>query len=111
MLQAVGHHYQAVTEQKSLKMAVVAQALLLPEQVAESAATAVREILADAASANTTRSYASALRYWAAWCLARFVHDLALPVHESVVIQFIVDHPARSAVGGALTWELPHRID
>ena len=36
---------------------------LLPEQLAASAADAVREILAEAASANTTRSYASALRY------------------------------------------------
>jgi integrase len=100
-----------VNEQKPLKMPLVAQSLLLPERLAESAATAVREILAEAASANTTRSYASALRYWAAWYLARFGQDLALPVDESVVIQFVVDHLARSAPGGALTWELPHHVD
>jgi len=38
-----------------------------PEQLAAEAAAAVREILAEAASANTARSYASALRYCAAW--------------------------------------------
>jgi len=32
----------------------------------------VRELLAEAAAANTTRSYAAALRYWAGWHQARF---------------------------------------
>ena len=38
--------------------------LVLPEQLAQ-AADAVRELLAEAAAANTTRSYAAAPRYWA----------------------------------------------
>jgi len=37
--------------------------LVLPEQLAQQAAEAVRELLAEAAAANTTRSYATALRY------------------------------------------------
>lgn len=41
--------------------------LVLPEQLAQQAADAVRELLAEAAAANTTRSYATALRYWAGW--------------------------------------------
>lgn len=36
---------------------------LRPDQLAASAAAGVREILAEAASPNTTRSYSSALRY------------------------------------------------
>lgn len=42
-----------------------ASSLALPEQLAQQAADAVRELLAEAAAANTTRSYAAALRYWA----------------------------------------------
>ncbi|MBB4597327.1 hypothetical protein GGR72_003625 [Xanthomonas arboricola] len=37
--------------------------LVLPEQLAQQAADAVRELLAEAAAENTTRSYTSALRY------------------------------------------------
>jgi len=37
----------------------------------------VREILAEAASANTTRSYPNALRYWAAWFQGRFGTPIA----------------------------------
>ena len=39
-----------------------ASSLMLPEQLAQQAADAVRELLAEAAAANTTRSYASSLR-------------------------------------------------
>lgn len=84
--------------------------LLLPAQLAEQAANAVRELLAEAAAANTTRSYASALRYWAGWHHARFGVELALPVTEAVVMQFVVDHVARRGQAG-LTWELPRPID
>lgn len=45
-------------------LAPTVQDLVLPEQLAQQAADAVRELLAEAAAANTTRSYASALRYW-----------------------------------------------
>ena len=74
------------------------------------ATDAVREILAEAASANTTRSYASALRYWAVWFAGRYGAALALPVPEAVVVQFVVDHWARRGKAG-LTWELPSTLD
>ena len=48
-------------------LAAPAAGLVLPEQLAQQAADAVRELLAEAAAANTTRSYAAALRYWAGW--------------------------------------------
>jgi integrase len=84
--------------------------LLLPTQLAEQAAEAVRELLAEAAAANTTRSYASALRYWAGWHRARYGLELTLPVTEAVVMQFVVDHVARRSKAG-LTWELPVAVD
>ena len=83
---------------------------LLPDQLAANAADAVREILAEAASANTTRSYASALRYWAAWFQGRYGTAIALPVSESAVVQFVVDHVARRSKTG-LVWELPSALD
>ncbi|KAG1280125.1 hypothetical protein G6F64_014544 [Rhizopus arrhizus] len=58
--------------------------LVLPEQLAQQAADAVRELLAEAAAANTTRSYATALRYWAGWHQGRYGVELALPVSEAV---------------------------
>jgi integrase len=81
-----------------------------PRQLAEEAAAAVREILAEAASANTTRSYTSALRYCAAWYQGRYGQPFALPLAEAVVIQFIVDHLARRGET-ALAWELPSTLD
>lgn len=84
--------------------------LLSPDRLAAQAADAVREMLAEAAAVNTTRSYASALRYWAAWFQGRFGQVLALPVPEPVVVQFIVDHLARRGQTG-LTWELPVVLD
>lgn len=85
-------------------------ALVLPEQLAAQAAEAVRELLAEAAAANTTRSYATALRYWAGWHHARFGTELTLPLSEAAVIQFVVDHVARRNDEG-LTWELPRDVD
>ena len=82
----------------------------LPEQLAARAHEAVREILAEAASANTTRSYASALRYWAAWHQGRLDETIALPVPEATAVQFIVDHLARRSKDG-LAWELPAALD
>lgn len=43
-------------------LAQLASSLALPEQLARQAADAVRELLAEAAAANTIRSYASAPR-------------------------------------------------
>lgn len=81
-----------------------------PERLAAEAAAAVREILAEAASANTVRSYASALRYCAAWYQGRYSQPFALPLPEAVVIQFIVDHLARRGEA-AMAWELPAPLD
>lgn len=84
--------------------------LALPEQLAQQAANAVRELLAEAAAANTTRSYATALRYWAGWHQARLGVELTLPVSEAVVIQFLVDHIQRKSKTGLIT-ELPPTLD
>ncbi|TDV30768.1 site-specific integrase [Stenotrophomonas sp. CC22-02] len=84
--------------------------LVLPEQLAEQAGEAVRELLAEAAAANTTRSYATALRYWAGWHRGRYGIELGLPVSEAVVIQFLVDHIQRRR-GAELVSELPEALD
>ena len=86
-------------------------ATLDPAQLADQAADAVRELLSEATSANTTRSYASALRYWAAWFQGRYGRPIALPVAEATVVQFIVDHLARRTEAGAMAWELPPALD
>ena len=86
-------------------------ALALPDQLAQQAADAVRELLAEAAAENTTRSYATALRYWAGWHAARYGVELTLPVSEAAVLQFVVDHVQRRSGDGALTWELPAEVD
>lgn len=83
---------------------------LAPHELAAGAAAAVREILAEGASANTTRSYASALRYWAAWFRSRYGAAIALPVPEAAVVQFVVDHVGRRGKSG-LVWELPPALD
>ena len=85
--------------------------LMLPEQLAQQAADAVRELLAEAAAANTTRSYTSALRYWAGWHAARYGIELTLPVPEAAVLQFVVDHVVRRSAEGELTSELPSSVD
>ena len=85
-------------------------ALLLPEALASGAADAVRELLAEAAAANTTRSYATALRYWAGWHQARYGTEMVLPLSEATVIQFLVDHIVRRSKSGYAT-ELPPEID
>lgn len=94
----------------STDLAAPASSLVLPEQLAQQAADAVRELLAEAAAANTTRSYAAALRYWAGWHLARFGIELTLPVTEAVVIQFLVDHIQRKNKAGLVS-ELPPAAD
>lgn len=87
-----------------------ALAALDPQRLAAEAAEAVRELLAEAAAANTTRSYATALRYWAAWFQGRFGRPISLPVPEPAVVQFVVDHLARRGKAG-LAWELPPALD
>ncbi len=85
-------------------------AALSPDRLAAEAAQAVHELLAEAAAANTTRSYAAALRYWAAWFQGRFGRPITLPVPEPAVVQFVVDHLARRGKDG-LAWELPAALD
>ena len=92
-------------------LASPAAGLVLPEQLAQQAADAVRELLAEAAAANTTRSYASALRYWAGWHVARYGIELPFPTPEATVLQFLVDHTARRTDDGHLAWELPPEVD
>ena len=70
----------------------------LPIQLAQRAANAVRELLAETAAGNTTRSYASALRDWVGWHALR--HELTLPVPEANALQFVVDHVVRRPAEG-----------
>lgn len=81
-----------------------------PDQLADSAAKAAQAILDEGASTNTARSYASALRYWAAWFSLRYGQALTLPMPEAALIQFIVDHLGRREDTG-LVWELPPPLD
>ena len=67
-------------------------------------------ILKEGEAANTKRSYASAVRYWAAWHQARYQAPLTLPVAAEVVIQFLVDHFEHQA-NGTLVCELPVKVD
>ncbi len=71
----------------------------------------VRTLLAEGESANTVRSYASALRYWAAWFRLRYREPIALPVPVPAVLQFPVDHVPHTAADGQLAHDLPLAID
>src|SRR3546814_20390824 len=88
-----------------------AAGLALPAQLAEQAADAVRELLAEAAAENTTRSYATALRYWAGWFAARYGRELTLPVPEAAGLPFVVHPVQRRSAAGGLTSELPVAVD
>lgn len=72
---------------------------------------ALQDLAVEASSDNTTRSYRSALRYWAAWHLARLGRQLSLPVAEGAVLQFIVDHASRTTGDGGTAFELPAEVD
>jgi integrase len=72
---------------------------------------ALDAIYKESESANTLRSYAAALRYWAAWFQLRYRQPLALPVPVPAVVQFVVDHAERSHGEGALRHDLPAAID
>lgn len=82
-----------------------------PEMLHAQAEASVRALLQEGESANTVRSYASALRYWAAWFRLRYRTALALPVPTPVVLQFLVDHVERTSKEGTLTRDLPPAID
>lgn len=82
-----------------------------PEVLHTQAEASVRALLQEGESANTVRSYASALRYWAAWFRLRYRAALALPVPVPAVLQFLVDHVERTAEDGTLVHDLPPAID
>ena len=77
----------------------------------DQAEASVRALLQEGESANTVRSYASALRYWAAWFRLRYRAGLALPVPAPAVLQFLVDHVKRTTQDGTLVHDLPPAID
>jgi integrase len=85
-------------------------AALNPEVLHAQAEASVRALYQEGQSANTARSYASALRYWAAWFRLRYRAALELPVPVPVVLQFIVDHFERTEAS-ARRHDLPPSID
>lgn len=95
---------------KNYKTLALSDASYLPAELAAAAALAVQDILVEASSLNTSRSYSSALRYWAAWHKVRYRDNLSFPVTEAIVIQFIVDHLLRQTKNG-LKIELPDDLD
>jgi integrase len=82
-----------------------------PEVLHAQAEASVRALFNEGESANTVRSYASALRYWAAWFRLRYRTALALPVPVPAVLQFLVDHVERTGDDGRLIHDLPAAID
>lgn len=102
---------------------IESQNLMDPSQLSAATTRAAHALLEQGQSANTLRSYGSAMRYWCAWYAARFGQELSLPVAVPAVIQFIVDHavrriqPAEGAAGldvaviSSWATELPTEID
>ncbi len=86
-------------------------AALNPGALHDQAEASVRALLQEGQSVNTARSYASALRYWAAWFQLRYRQSIALPVPAPVVLQFIVDHVERVFADGRRAHDLPPAID
>ncbi len=81
-----------------------------PQALDARADAAVRGLMREGSSANTAASYRAAMRYWTAWFELRYGRAFALPLPETVVIQFVVDHAQRSTEEG-LAWELPLALD
>lgn len=81
-----------------------------PHHLTPLAQDAVQDLLAEGESANTVRSYQTALRYWAAWFALRYRRAITLPVPTATVLQFIVDHAQRSTDAGT-EHQLPPQID
>ena len=71
-----------------------------PCLLAPFAADAVDALLAEGESANTVRSYQTALRYWAAWYWLRYRQAITLPVPVAAIQQFVVDHVQRKTATG-----------
>jgi hypothetical protein len=71
-----------------------------PSALCAQGEAAVAHLLREGEAANTTASYRSALKYWAAWFGGRYQAALALPVAPAVVLQFVVDHVERMTEAG-----------
>ncbi|AVP97260.1 integrase [Ahniella affigens] len=82
-----------------------------PHGFSNASRRAVAEFVAEGTPTNTARSYASALRYWAAWMQGRYALPFGnQPLPVPVVVQFILDHlPRRTKLG--LQHELPPALD
>lgn len=81
-----------------------------PARLDGRSAEAAAALVAEGQSANTRRSYQTAMRYWGAWFALRYQMSLALPVATTTVIQFIVDH-AEHYEEDRLVCELPAALD
>jgi integrase len=92
-------------------VALATPGALDPHIAGAEAEASVRALLAEGESANTVRSYASGIRYWAAWFQLRYGTALCLPVSVPAVLQFLVDHVERTGPGGKLAHDLPAAID
>lgn len=97
--------------QTSMKLPTLRRSpTLAPTELSDVTQRAVAELMREGQSENTLASYRSALRYWAAWFGLRYGAQIALPVPQAAVIQFIVDHAQRTTEAG-LKHELPPAID
>jgi integrase len=63
-----------------------------PAALCTEADKAVRAFFREGQSANTARTYKTALQYWGAWHALRLGSAIEGPVSADVVVQFIVDH-------------------
>ena len=86
-----------------------------PRRLHQQAEASARAILKAGRAKNTDKSYASALRYWAAWFRLRFDEAFTLPVAAATVVQFLTDHIQRPATEHGddeqLVSDLPPSID
>jgi site-specific recombinase XerD len=112
---------RAIARQKTLVLQLRTTVPALdPKVLHAEAEISARAILKAGRSKNTTNSYESALRYWAAWFWLRYQQSLALPVPPAAVVQFLTDHVLRptdpeAAAGDneeeLLVYDLPRAID
>ncbi len=85
-------------------------AALDPTKLTPLAEDAMRELISEGESENTVRAYRGALRYWEGWFALRYRQQIALPVPQAVVLQFVLDHAVRTTSDGLRT-ELPLDVD
>src|SRR5580658_10744807 len=67
-------------------------AYLDPDVLSDEAKRAAEAFKVEGTSANTRRTYQTALLYWGAWYALRYGRVLTAPVSVPTVIQFILDH-------------------